>query len=153
MAYGYQISSQDLKDFHMEGAEVFNDLKNMVKLAYDEQLQLNTSHIEELIELITEDRLGLYKEVLKGSYDIKKGDDWKEDNSKKIMTVKNIEVFEKVVPIFISMSKQYEMKDIRDIFYYCKNKNNSFNQIKETMKKTCTDNVYLCTKLKELWRF
>lgn len=127
MAYGYQISSQDLKDFHMEGAEVFNDLKNMVKLAYDEQLQLNTLHIEELIELITEDRLGLYKEVLKGSYDIKKGDDWKEDNSKKIMTVKNIEVFEKVVPIFISMSKQYEMKDIRDIFYYCKNKNNTFN--------------------------
>ena len=127
MAYGYQISSQDLKDFHMEGAEVFSDLKNMVKLAYDEQLQLNTLHIEELIELITEDRLGLYKEVLKGSFELRKGDEWKEDITNRKMIVKNIEVFEKVVPIFTSMSKQYEIKDIRDIFYYCKNKNNTFN--------------------------
>ena len=127
MAYGYQISSKDLKDFYMTGAEVFNDLKNMVKLAYDEQLQLNTSHIEELIELITEDRLSLYKEVLKGSFEIRKGDEWKEDITKRTMIVKSVEVFEKVVPIFTSMSKQYEIKDIREIFEYCRNKNNTFN--------------------------
>ena len=127
MAYGYNISSKDLGGFHMEGAENFKDLKNMVKLAYDEQLQLNTTHIEELIEIITEDRLGLYKEVLKGSFDIKKGSEWQEDINNHQMIVKNIEVFEKVVPIFISMSKQYEVKDIREIFEYCRNKNGSFN--------------------------
>ena len=127
MAYGYQIQSEDLKEFYMVGAEVFNDLKNMVKLAYDEQLQLNTLHIEELIELMTEDRLGLYKEVLRGSFEIRKSDEWKEDITNKKMYVKNVEVFEKVVPIFLSMSKQYEIKDIREIFEYCRNKNNSFN--------------------------
>lgn len=127
MAYGYNISSKDLGGFYMEGAESFKDLKNMVKLAYDEQLQLNTAHIEELIEIITEDRLGLYKEVLKGSFDIRKGDEWKEDITNHRMIVKNIEVFEKVVPIFISMAKQYEVKDIKDIFDYCRNKNGSFN--------------------------
>lgn len=127
MAYGYSISSKDLKEFNVEGSEAFRDLKNMVKLAYDDQLQLNTTHIEELMDIITEDRLGLYKEVLKGSLELKKSDCWKEDITNKKMYVKNIEVFEKVVPIFISMSKQYTIDDIRDIFEYCRNKNNTFN--------------------------
>lgn len=126
-AYGYNVSIEDLKDFHVDGTLIFRDLKDMVKLAYDSQLKLNTTHIEELIELITEDRLGLYKDVLKGNYDIRKGDVWEDDVVNKRLIVKNIEVFEKVVPIFVSLSKQYEMDSIRDIFEYCRQKNGSFN--------------------------
>lgn len=127
MYYGYQINSRDLKAFNVQGAEMFRDLKNMVKLAYDEQLQLNTTHIEELMDIITEDRLALYKEVLSGTFEIRKGDMWKEDLTNHKMYVKNIEVFEKVVPIFTSLSKQYKVSDIKDIFEYCRNKNNTFN--------------------------
>ena len=126
-AYGYAISSKDLKSFKLKDAENFYDLKTMVKIAYDEQLQLNTSHIEELMDNISEDRLGIYKEVLAGKFDIKKGDCWKEDLTNHKMIVKNIEVFEKVVPIFTSLSKQYEVDKIKDIFEYCRNKNGSFN--------------------------
>ena len=43
------------------------------------------------------------------------------------MYVKNIEVFEKVVPICTSLSKQYDMESIRNIFDYCRNKNGTFN--------------------------
>jgi hypothetical protein len=126
-AYGYEIQARDLKDFKMEGMEDFSNLKDMVKLAYDEQLTLNTTHIEELMDIITEDRLNIYKEVLRGRFDIKKGNEWKEDLSNNKMIVKNIEVFEKVVPIFVSLSKQYEMDQIRDIFEHCRNKNGTFN--------------------------
>lgn len=126
-AYGYLVSIVDLKDFHAEGTLIFRDLKDMVKLAYDKQLQLNTIHTEELMEMITENRLGLYKDVLAGKYDIKKGDEWRDDVVNKQLIVKNIEVFEKVVPIFVSLSKQYEMDSIKDIFYYCKQKNGTFN--------------------------
>lgn len=126
-AYGYQISSRDLKEFYVTGAEIFRDLKNMVKLAYDEQLMLNTTHIEELMEIITEDRLTIYKDVLAGKYDIKKGDEWKEDLLGHKMIVKNIEVFEKVIPIFISLSKVYSVEDIRSIFEFCKNKGGTYN--------------------------
>lgn len=126
-SYGYNISSIDLKDFSVSGAEIFRDLKNMVKLAHDEQLQLNTTHIDELMDIITEDRLNLYKDVLAGKFDIRKGDAWKEDLTNNKMIVKNIEVFEKVVPIFISLSKQYPVDSIRGIFEYCKNKNGSYN--------------------------
>lgn len=127
MSYGYEITSKDLGPFKLEDGEIFADVKNMVKLAYDDRIVLNTRHIEELMDLITEDRLTVYRDVLQGMYEIRKGDDWKEDQLKRVMTVKNIEVFEKVVPIFVSMSKQYTIEDIKDIFDSCRNKNNSFN--------------------------
>ena len=126
-AYGYEVQAKDLKEFKMEGMEDFANLKDMVKLAYDDQLTLNTTHIEELMDIITEDRLNIYKEVLRGKFSIKKGNEWKEDLSNNKMIVKNVEVFEKVVPIFVSLSKQYEMDKIRDIFEHCRNKNGTFN--------------------------
>lgn len=127
MAYGYEISSKDMGPFKLENGEIFADVKNMVKLAYDDRINLNTRHIEELMDLITEDRLTVYRDVLQNLYEIRKGDDWKEDQIKRMMIVKNVEVFEKVVPIFVSMSKQYTVADIKDIFNSCRNKNMSFN--------------------------
>ena len=126
-AYGYQISSKDLGEFKIEGAEVFSDVKNLMRAAYDERVALNTQHIEELIDIIEEDRLALYKEVLAGKYDIKKGDEWKDDLTNHRLIVKNIEVFEKVVPIFISLTKQYNVEQVREIFEYCRQKSGSFN--------------------------
>jgi hypothetical protein len=141
-AYGYEIQAQDLREFQMEGMEDFADLKNMTKLAYDEQLTLNTTHIEELMDIITEDRLNIYKEVLRGKFDIRKGNEWKEDLSSYKMIVKNVEVFEKVVPIFISLSKQYEMDKIRDIFEHCRNKNGTFNFAAIGRIRTLVNMVY-----------
>lgn len=126
-AYGYQISSKDLGDFKVEGSEVFSDAKNLMRAAYDERANLNTKHIEELLEIIEEDRLSLYKEVLAGKYDIRKGDEWKDDLTNHRLIVKNIEVFEKVVPIFISLTKQYNVEQVREIFEFCRQKSGSFN--------------------------
>lgn len=126
-AYGYHISAFDLGAFTVTGSEVFSDLKNMVKLAGDEQLVLNTQHIEELMELITEDRLSIYKEVLDGKFEIRKGNKWQEDLNNMTMTVKNVEVFEKVVPIFVSMSKRFETETIKQIFEYCRTPKRGYN--------------------------
>lgn len=127
MSYGYNVSASDLKDSFLEGSENFKDLTTMVKIAYDEKLNLNTSHIEELMDLITEDRLTLYKDVMAGDFEIRKGNTWKEDVATHKMIVKNIEVFEKVVPIFTSMSKQYDVKTIKEIFEYCRDAHGRFN--------------------------
>ena len=110
--YGYEVFAKDLQELKLDGAEEFNDLKTMVKLAYDEQLELNTKHVEELLDLITEERLNIYKEAMNGKFEIRKADEWREDLTKMKMYVKNIEVFEKVVPICISLSKQYDMDSI-----------------------------------------
>lgn len=126
-AYGYKISAKDLGEFNVTGSEVFRDLKNMIKLAHDNQLILSTTHIEELLDLINEQNLNIYRDVMKGKFEIKKGKVWKEDLNNMIMTVKDVEVFEKVVPIVSSMSKMFEMEQIRQIFEYCRNPNGSFN--------------------------
>jgi hypothetical protein len=76
---------------------------------------------------INENNLTTYKGVLNGQYDIKKGKKWAEDNCNGVVVVKNVEVFEKVVPIFVSLSKKYEVEQIRSIFEHCRNKNGTFN--------------------------
>lgn len=144
MAYGYEISSRDLGGFKLEDGEVFSDLKTLVKLAYDEKLELSTRHVEELLDMITEDRLTVYKDVLQGLYEIRKGDTWKEDLFKKTMIVKDVEVFEKVVPIFVSMSKQYNVEEVKEIFESCRNKNGSFNFAAIKRVKLLINILYSC---------
>lgn len=126
-AYGYEVTSVDRKSFECEGMEDFSNLQDFVKLAYNEQLQLNTTHIEELMKLIDESNLQIFKQVLGGLFEIKKGSDWYLDLSNEKITVKNVEVFEKVVPLFVSFSKQYDIEQIKEIFNSCKNPNGTFN--------------------------
>ena len=126
-AYGYEVCSVDRKSFECEGMEDFQNLKDIVKLAYDEQLMLNTEHIEELMEKIDENSLPAYKQVLGGLFDIKKGNEWKIDMTNEKMIVKNIEVFEKVIPFFVSFSKKYDVDEVKKIFEHCRNKNRTFN--------------------------
>jgi hypothetical protein len=126
-SYGYEVTSIDRKAFECEGMEDFANLKDFVKLAYNDQLQLNTTHIEELMDEIKESNLSTYKQVLHGIFDIKKGSEWSIDLTKERITVKNIEIFEKVVPIFVSLSKRYNCEQITEIFEYCRNENKTFN--------------------------
>ena len=126
-AYGYEICSVDKQKFECEGMEDFSNLDDFVKLAYDEQLQLNTEHIEELIDTINENNISIYKDVLGGKYMIVKGKQWKIEPKEDKVFVKNAEVFEKVIPFFVSLSKTYEIEEIKKIFDSCRNKNNTFN--------------------------
>ena len=126
-SYGYEVTSIDRKTFECEGLEDFSNLKDFVKLAYNEQLELNTKHIEELMEKIDEASLPTYKQVLQGVFDIKKGTEWKQDITNNRIVVKNVEVFEKVVPIFVSLSKRYDCERIKEIFNYCRDDKKSYN--------------------------
>jgi hypothetical protein len=126
-AYGYEVSACDLGEFQVQGAEIFKDLKNMVKMANDEQIQLNTKHIEELLQLMSSDRLDIYKDVLGGKLSVVQGREWKEDILNGVVTVKNAEVFEKVVPIFLSLTKMFDVSDVKDIFEYCRRSSGAFN--------------------------
>jgi hypothetical protein len=126
-AYGYEITSKDHGELQMEGHEVFRDAKSAMLAAYDERVKLNTTHIEELLELMDSNNLDIYRAVLQGKYDIRKGDKWHINHSDNMITVRSIEAFEKVVPLFLSFSKHYEVEQIREIFDFCKHKNGAFN--------------------------
>lgn len=127
ISYGYEYRSKNIGKFKPGEGQDINDIANASKKAAREQKSLNSEHVEELMEMITEDRLGIYKEVMEGKFDIKKGKKWDESVMDRTMTVKNIEVFEKVVPIFVSMSKMYDVDDIKEIFEFCKNGSGDYN--------------------------
>ena len=126
-SYGYEVTSIDRRSFECNGLEDFANLKDFVKLAYNEQLQLNTSHIEDLLDILNEGNLSSYKQVLSGSFDVRKGKEWKLDLTTNRLTAKSVEVFEKVVPIYASLSKRYDCDEIKKIFEACRNNNKSFN--------------------------
>ena len=123
--YGYQHSIVDNSGVILNGDD-WQAFNVVIHSAKDERERVNATHIDELLEIITEDRLGIYKSVLNGEFDIKKGDEWSENIRKRLMVVKNIEIFEKVIPLFVSMSKMYSVEDVKDIFYFCK-KGNLYN--------------------------
>lgn len=127
ISYGYEYMSKSLGKFHPDNESDLLDLEALAKGAMRKQKDLNTEHINELIDMITEDRLPIYKDVMDGKYEIVKGKTWSENIKNHKMTVKNIEMFEKVVPIFVSMSKMYDVEDIKSIFAFCTNAKGDYN--------------------------
>lgn len=145
-AYGYNYSSIDLGEFKEfvgeDNIKKATVLKSMVDAAHRNNVLHNTECVEELMELITEDRLGVYKDVMQGRYEIKKGKQWSDSPIDYTMTVRNVEVFEKVVPLFVSMSKMFDIDDIKDIFNHCRNKDESFNYAAIKRIKLLTNIIY-----------
>lgn len=130
MSYGYEYSSVDLGEYKGMISEDFfvgNDINELLNSVKSSEQSKSTRMVDELMDRITEERLNIYVEVMKGLYDIKKGDEWSEDPVAKKMVVKNMEVFEKVVPIFTSMSRMFDIDDIKDIFAHCINNNGTYS--------------------------
>lgn len=130
MSYGYKYSSADLGVYKGVISEDFimsDDINNLISSIRSSEQAKNSAMVDELMEHITEDRLYIYQDVMKGQYDIRKGNDWQDDPLSKTMIVKNMEVFEKVVPIFTSMSRYFDVDDIKDIFGHCQNNNGTYS--------------------------
>ena len=128
--YGYQLCTsldKNLPVFKLSTEEM-TILKDTVSKAHDNRVIENTKNIEELLDIITTERLVIYKGVINGEYEIRKGKEWKENITDRVMTVRNEEVFSKVIPLFMSLEKLFEVNTIKDIFNECrKKKNNAFN--------------------------
>ena len=118
--YGYETSIQQHYKFKLANGLDLEKLLDKKRSAREALRLKNTEDVYDLINLITDDKLEIYRDAMKGKYEIRKGNCWKTDEDNKIMTVKNIEVFEKVVPIFMSLQKMFEIDNIRSIFEYCK---------------------------------
>ena len=151
LSYGYQYDVKELGVFKGNISEdmiVDDSIKNLltsVKQTYEVQ---GTVLVSELLDIITEDRLYIYNDVMKGLYDIRKGKEWNVDEHSKIMTVRNVEVFEKVVPLVVSLSKMFDISDIQDMFEHCKRGNTySFAAI-HRLKSLC--NIIYNSKLQRL---
>ena len=127
--YGYQCNDIDvaLIDKHATDDQTYATALTDAKLQRQKTVAEQSELADELLDIITEERIRIYKDVMEGRYEIKKGNMWSEDPFDMTMTVKDIEVFEKVVPTFVSMVKRYSIRAIRDMFDYCKDKKGNYN--------------------------
>lgn len=151
IGYGYQHGVKELGEFKGSISEDFvvddsiKDLLSSVKRSYD-----NTSAVlvADMMDQVTEDRLHVFNDVMKGSYNIKKGKDWNYNELDKVITVPNVEVFEKVVPLVISLSRMFDIEDIKEMFEYCKRNNKYSFAALQRLKSLC--NLIYNSKLQRL---
>lgn len=145
LSYGYEYYSEDLGEAKMLVSEdyiITDDVKEMLQKVRKTSKILKSAMVEELLEKITEDRLYIYKDALKGVFDIRKGDDWYEDELNKNMTVKDVEVFEKVVPLTLSLNKMYDIEDVKAIFESCTDGNGVYNFAEIQRVRTLASIIY-----------
>lgn len=118
--YGYEYVAENRYRFDLPTGVSIDSICDKKRAAREALRLKNTDDVCELINIITIDRLSTYREAMRGKYEIKKSNIWDTDEKSSVMYVKNIEVFEKVVPIFVSLSKMFDVEDIVDIFEHCK---------------------------------
>lgn len=147
-SYGYLYSSEDLGAYRASKEDMLaiQAVKTSAIAGIKAQ---QTIYAEELMELITEDRLTLYRDVIAGRYEKIKADKWEEDPINRKIYVKDMEIFDKIVPFFVSMSKLYEPCDIKEIFNFCRNSNGTFNFAAIERMKMLINMVYN-SKIKRL---
>lgn len=142
--YGYRYSSKELGTYNglvdENNVSSVDEIESAIQRAKDEAKTVKTAHVAELLDLITEDRLFIYRDCMNGKYDIKKGKKWEDNVLDHVMVVKDIEVFEKVVPLFLSMNKMFDVEDIKAIFDFCCDDSYNFEEIKRI--KLLTNIVY-----------
>ena len=127
--YGYTVDIIDSnKEVTPQKREQFEEyLKSSRHIHYDEI----TRETQDFLNNITEENIEIYKELLKGNYDMFKGPEFENVRQEHKLWVKSIEIMEKNLPTIIALYKFYDCKTIRDIYDFCTDKkSNKINQTK-----------------------
>ncbi len=126
--YGYDVMldrENENKALKEDERKVLEDHKKQCRNAKHSE---NTTNTFELIDHITDDNIDIYKEFLRGSYDIFRAREFKEDRIEHNLYVRDIEIINKNVPIILYLYKFYDIDTIREIFSFCVNiKTNAIN--------------------------
>ena len=130
MGYGYKYSSKELgvyKGIISEDFIISDDVNNLITSVKASEQAKNARLVDELLEFLSGERINICSDVMKGLYDIRKGEDWLDNQLDKKMVVKNMEIFEKVIPIVASFHRYFDIDDIRSIFDHCRNSNGTYS--------------------------
>ena len=118
--YGYRIEQVN------SDKEVIEDKKEQLEEYLSSCRHIRDNYITKetfkFLNNITDNNIDLYKELLKGNYEIFRGDQYKEVRGDNNLYVENIEVLEKNTPIVVSLYKNFTLDVIKDIYNYCLDK-------------------------------
>lgn len=115
--YGYTV---EIKDFNEEIDESRkSEVEEYLKAVRHNRFNENTIKTFEFIDHINDGNIDLYKELIKGNYEIFRDDKYKEVRGENNLYVEDIEILERNIPIIVSLYKLYDIPTIRDIYEYC----------------------------------
>lgn len=118
--YGYTINEIT------SDKEVIDDKKEQLEEYLSSCRSLRENYITKetfkFLNNITDNNIDVYKEVLRGNYEIFRGDKYQEFRGDNNLYVENIEVLEKNTPIVLSLYKNYSLDTIIEIYKYCVDK-------------------------------
>lgn len=90
-----------------------------------------TEQIKKFLDHINDNNIDIYKEILKGNYEIFKSDKYAEYRGENNLYVDNIEILEKNTPIVLQLYRFYDCETIKKIYDFCLDrKKNKINYAK-----------------------
>lgn len=124
--YGYNINIVDHNERIPE--DKLDEIKAWIKACRDSHFDYNTVQTMLFLNHINDGNIEMYKDLLRGSYEIFKDDKYKEERENNNLYVENIEILEKNLPIVIALYRYYDIDTIKTIYEYCRDKKrNSIN--------------------------
>ena len=115
--YGYTIQQ------HSSDKEITDDKKEQLDNYLSEVKHMRedmiTKETFKFIDHITDENIDLYREIMKGNYEIFKSEKYEELRSTNNLYIENIEILERNAPIIISLYNNFSLPVIREIYEFC----------------------------------
>ena len=115
--YGYDVTINDHTERIPE--EKLEEVEEYMKNCRNVRYNYNTIQTLLFLDHLNDGNIDIYRELLKGSYDIFKDDKFAIDRVENNLYAKDIEVLEKNIPIVVGLYKFYDCETIKEIFEYC----------------------------------
>ena len=118
--YGYVTEVNDSnKEIPEANKKTLDDyLRGCKRLRYN----YVTDQTFKFLEHINDDNIDLYRQLLKGNYEIFKDDKYQEVRGENGLYVESIEIMEKNTPIVLGLYRFYDCETIVDIYKFCTDK-------------------------------
>lgn len=115
--YGYNViqteSDKEIAD------EIKEQVDDFLKDCRHNRYSYITTETFKFLDHLSDGNIDMYKELLKGSYEVFKDDEYKIEREENNIYASDIEILERNIPIVLGLYKFYDCKTIRDIFEYC----------------------------------
>lgn len=99
-----------------------DDAENFLKETRHNRYSYATTETFKFLDHLSDGNIDMYKDLLKGSYEVFKDDEYKVEREENNIYASDIEVLERNIPIVLGLYKFYDCPTIRDIFEYCVDK-------------------------------
>lgn len=136
--YGYKIEMVNHEKEMIE--DKVDQIKEFLSDCKSSRYNYITNETIELLNHMNDNNISIYKELIKGSYELFKNDKFEIYRNENDIYVKDIEVMEKNIPIILGLYRFYDCETIKDIYKYCiETKSNRINYSKlERIKRFIT---------------